>query len=161
MTESLLLDSDIVKIIKLSLNKNREAIIKPLEYQIIALNKEIAELKEKNQKILDKSENLELKIFNFTKEIQSHRRNTRLSLIFSDPTEQLCGLCQKIFKPSLNFSWSCRHHKAKIVKNLWFCCGKIGPDAEGCLVTKHICMEEMEELAKETQKYVFCTVVYI
>lgn len=161
MTESLLLDSDIVRTIKFSINKNQYAIIKPLENQIKVLNKEITDLKIKNQKVTEKSDALELRIFNFTSEIERHRRNTRLSLIFSDPTEQLCGLCQKVFKPSLNFSWSCKHHKAKIINNLWFCCGKTGSDAEGCLVTKHVSIEEIEEIAKDSEKYMYCTVFFI
>lgn len=159
LSNSLLSECDLVSHLKSIFMKSEEKIVKPYKTLIQTLRDEIHELNKTCAEMKEKNEILELRVFNFLQEIEKHRRNTRLSLIFSDPTEKICGNCQKIFKPLENFSWSCKHHKVKIVNNSWYCCGQVGDAAQGCVLGKHISVEEMEEeLQNEKYENLFCVV---
>lgn len=159
LSNSLISECDLVSHLKTVLLKSEEKIVKPYKAHIQSLREEIFSLNQSCSELKEKNETLELRVFNFLQEIEKHKRNTRLSLIFSDPTEKICGQCQKIFKPLENFSWSCKHHKVKIVNNSWFCCGKVGEAAQGCVIGKHVSIEEMEEeLQNSKHENLFCVV---
>jgi F0F1-type ATP synthase delta subunit len=160
LAQSLIKDCDLAKHLKGILLKSEEKIAKPYKKLIKSLRLELEQLKSTNSDLNDKNSVLELRVFNFLQEVEKHRRNTRLSLLFTDPTEKICGNCQKVFKMMENFNWSCKHHKAKLVENIWFCCGKIGAKAEGCLVAKHVSVEEMEETRVDRIASVFCSVIF-
>lgn len=154
----LIQDSDLARHLKGLLIKSEETILKPYKTLVSSLKQELESLKNSNLELSDKNSVLEMRVFNFLQEVEKHRRNTRLSLLFTDPTEKICGNCQKVFKASENFNWSCRHHKAKIVGSNWFCCGKVGAKAEGCIVNRHVSVEEMEETRGVKTDLVFCCV---
>ena len=151
-------DSDLAKHLKGVLLKSEETILKPYKTLVSTLKHELESLSSSNLQLADRNAVLEMRVFNFLQEVEKHRRNTRLSLLFTDPTEKICGNCQKVFKAAENFNWSCRHHKAKIVGSNWFCCGKVGPKADGCIVDRHVSVEEMEETRGEKTATVFCCV---
>ena len=116
--QNLLNELDILKDLKISIKKSYSELFKPLRNQISRQEEEIRNLQSENQKLFKKNEEMEVKILNFTLEIQKHRRNTKISLLFTNPDEKLCGKCQKVFLPVTNFNWSCRFHKEKMVNNM-------------------------------------------
>lgn len=159
LSQSLVSECDLVSHLKGILLKSEEKLLKPYKTLVQTLRTEIDLLNATCSELREKNLTLELRVFNFLQEIEKHKRNTRLSLIFSDPTEKICGMCQKIFKPAENFNWSCKHHRVKIVNNSWFCCGKHGQMAEGCVIGKHISVEELEEHEYvKVQERLFCVV---
>jgi hypothetical protein len=113
----------------------------------------------KNLELYEKINGLESKAASFVLELEKQRRKSRLSIFFADKSEKVCGKCQKVFSPVMNFNWSCRYHKARIVNDLWFCCGKTGDDAKGCIVDKHVTVEELENFENEIKdSKLFCVV---
>ena len=59
--------------------------------------------------------------------------------------EKFCKNCQKIYDESDNFNWSCRIHPSNFNGESYWCCGKSGKDALGCLVSRHMNKEETED----------------
>ena len=159
LSQSLVSECDLVAHLKGVILKSEEKLLKPYKALIQSLRTELDLMTLTCSDLKEKNSTLELRVFNFLQEIEKHKRNTRLSLIFSDPTEKICGACQKIFKPNENFNWSCKHHRVRILNNSWFCCGKHGQMAEGCVVGKHISVEELEEREYvKVQGSLFCVV---
>jgi hypothetical protein len=156
--EALLQESEFITNLKGYLNKTNDNLIRNYKMQLSSIEKEMQGLRTENQIINGTKDALEMKIFNFTQELEKQRRHTRLSLIFADKSEKICARCQRVYKPADNFKWSCQHHRAKIVNGVWFCCGKIGEGAEGCIRTEHISGEELDEVEKNPGKVVFCNV---
>ena len=159
LNKNLLQDLDLAQNLKSYLSHNKKTLIKPYKAEIKDLKLKLSYLSLKNQEYEERINELESKLSNFIQELEKQRRKSKLSIFFGDKNEQTCGKCQKVFSPILNFNWSCRYHKARIINDLWFCCGKTGSDAIGCLLDKHISVEELEIIEEHSKQIkLFCYV---
>jgi len=70
----------------------------------------------------------------------------------SNQTERQCTLCNLYYYENENFNWSCKTHKSRYIESAgyYFCCGKKGESAPGCIKSKHVSGEQEE--AKDSEK---------
>lgn len=47
--------------------------------------------------------------------------------------EKICNNCGIEFNEHDNFNWSCLTHKSEYGGEYWWCCGKKGDKAKGCI----------------------------
>jgi hypothetical protein len=70
--------------------------------------------------------------------------------------EKICENCGVEFNEQDNFNWSCLTHKSEYGEDMWWCCGKKGEKAKGCMKQKHVERDHDEdsildiEFVKET-----------
>lgn len=79
---------------------------------------------------------------------------------FKESEEKICSKCRQPYAEHQNYNWSCRTHAGtySVPSNLWWCCGKLGKDAPGCVPSKHITKDEDEELDPTKQDAQFGTI---
>jgi hypothetical protein len=66
-----------------------------------------------------------------------------------DINKKFCSLCQKEYKESENFNWSCCTHRSEWGGQMWWCCGKTKQTAQGCKFQKHVCKDKEDEDEQE------------
>ena len=69
-----------------------------------------------------------------------------------DSSSKICKNCGKDYNEKENFNWSCRTHRGEYSGEMWWCCGKEGKDAAGCLYAKHESKDEDEDEEDEKEK---------
>ena len=62
-----------------------------------------------------------------------------------DDQEKVCKNCGKDYIETENYNWSCRTHRSEFSGEIWWCCGKNTPDAQGCKYSKHESKEDEDE----------------
>ena len=71
----------------------------------------------------------------------------KVSLRFSSTSEveeeKYCLKCNKTYVEYNNYNWSCRTHLGVFHESTYWCCGKQGKDAPGCIVSRHMTKEEV------------------
>ena len=69
-----------------------------------------------------------------------------------DSSSKICKNCGKDYNEKENFNWSCRTHRCEYSGEMWWCCGKEGKEAPGCLYAKHESKDEDEDEENEKEK---------
>ena len=118
---------------------NQEKIVKGFRNRIQKVQTEYSMCLEERESL--KLENLELskKQFDTEKELKSIRKKIRQNTISGSlDIEKYCVKCQKSFVDSENFNWSCKSHMSLIHNNIFWCCGKEGKEAPGCIISRHL-----------------------
>ena len=93
-----------------------------------------------------KIKNVELE-FNLSNVSEAFRKlRDKVKLRFANASEieeeKYCSKCNKTYIEHNNFNWSCRTHLGAFQENTYWCCGKQGKDAPGCIISKHMSKEE-------------------
>jgi chromosome segregation ATPase len=146
------------------MNSQKDKTIKNLKEAYLALKKELEIYKEENEKLKLSLESADKMYQDLLDEFKKFRKRSKVKN-YSDSIneERLCKNCQKYFKESENFYWSCRTHSSPIVENTYWCCGKTGKEAGGCIVSKHISKEDIikDDEYQNITDIKFCPVFYI
>lgn len=130
-----------------------------LEYELknvsFSRDKQKTEIEELDKKFKDlQDEHIKLRT-----KLKSYKKSVSTDLL----QEKYCKNCQKPFTEAGNFNWSCKRHSSQFCEGVYWCCGQKGKDAQGCITSKHIGVEDKEliEDGKKNQIIVFCSVISI
>ncbi|OMJ68267.1 hypothetical protein SteCoe_34333 [Stentor coeruleus] len=148
--------------ITLGIQDRKDKYIKMLREKNIKLDNELknvsfsrdkqkAELDELDKKYKDlQDEHIKLRT-----KLKSYKKSVSTDLL----QEKYCKNCQKPFTEAANFNWSCKRHSSQYCEKVYWCCGQKGKDAQGCITSKHISVEDKEliEDSKKNQVIVFCS----
>ena len=96
---------------------------------------ESVKLQKQFEDLIDEHEKLRMKL----------KQNRLKRKQYGETEEKICMKCQKMFRDTENFNWSCRTHKSEYGSEMWWCCGKTSRDAVGCIVSKHVSKEDEED----------------
>lgn len=150
--------------IKSDLTKQREKANKIFKEKFVSMQKELTEAIESRDHYKSKQEESEKKYFDISEEFKKFRQKMKLKYSkVEDNEEKFCKNCQKSYFNSENFNWSCRTHSSKLCGDTYWCCGKVGKDSIGCIVSKHISKDEedLSDNEKSGAASKFCSVIYI
>lgn len=91
-----------------------------------------------------KNSDIEKKYSDISEELQKlqHKLKQTSIKIAKNDEENFCIKCQKIFFESENYNWSCKTHQSNFYNDIYWCCGKTGKNAVGCIVSKHMVKDE-------------------
>jgi DNA gyrase/topoisomerase IV subunit A len=147
--------------IKAELTKQKEKITKIFKEKFTSMQKELNDAVEIRETLRDKLEQADKKYLDIAEEFKRFRQKMKAKFSgISDKEEKFCKNCQKSFFESENFNWSCRVHASKMSGETYWCCGKVGKDSVGCIVSKHISKDEEDLIEDENLNGVlkFCSV---
>ena len=147
---------------KLDLASQRDKLIKAFKEKQAAMHRELSNAIEERENLKSKYAEIEKKLFDMSEEFKRQRHKSKLKhSSLEDIEEKFCKNCQKAFHERENFNWSCRVHASKLSGDYYWCCGKTGKDAVGCIVSKHISKEEEEQKEEEAGStgLKFCSVI--
>ncbi|CAG9328093.1 unnamed protein product [Blepharisma stoltei] len=139
----------------------KEKIAKTFKERSERYQKEINSLKEERDKAKADQIEIDKKFNDLNEELKRVRKKMKQYKKESNNAqyeEKFCINCMKPFIEIYNYNWSCRIHKSKPIDDTYWCCGKIGKDAPGCIASKHISKEDedCESEEESNQKIAFC-----
>lgn len=148
--------------IKSDLLSQKEKMGKAYREKFATMQKELSVAVESREIFKAKQEEMEKKYLDISEEFKKFKHKIKLRFTSTyEKEEKFCKKCQKPFIESDNYNWSCKVHASKICGEIWWCCGKAGKDAIGCIVSKHTSKEEddpkEEDIGLPSK---FCSVTY-
>lgn len=123
-----------------------------LKVELTSLKSELDNEKQKNQALLKQVDSLSSEIKSLKK------RFIKASPSLNKFAELICQNCKQMYKETDNFNWSCRFHKCEYTDNVYWCCGNSVKGSVGCVIGKHQCIEELDDM-KIVVKSNFCSVI--
>ncbi|OMJ90184.1 hypothetical protein SteCoe_7473 [Stentor coeruleus] len=148
--------------ITLGIQDRKDRYIKMLREKNIKLDNELKNVTFNRDKQKTELEELDKKYKNLQDEhiklrtkLKSYKKNVTTDLL----QEKYCKNCQKPFTEAGNFNWSCKRHSSQYCEGVYWCCGQKGKDAQGCITSKHISIEDKEliEDGKKNEIIIFCS----
>lgn len=137
---------------------HKERMQKVAVERIKNLQKEVSQLREEKENLLESSEEAKKRLNEATEELKTLKTRQRKSkVIKSYGDEKFCVNCLQVYKDQDNFNWSCRTHKSQFSENRYWCCNAEGKNAPGCMFSKHSTNEELLELDEENKTVKFCS----
>lgn len=157
--ESILKDCKDFLSVKASFFSNRDKTEKLFREKYSNLQVELAKCIQEREGFRLKHLDLESKFLETSEELKKLR--ARMKQKFANNSELLeeryCGKCNKTYMEHSNFNWSCKTHQTAINDNIFWCCGKQGKDAPGCMISKHTNKEEESEKFENFIPVNFCS----
>ncbi|OMJ90756.1 hypothetical protein SteCoe_6834 [Stentor coeruleus] len=143
------------------LSAQKEKILKVFKEKLSSVQKDLQSAVEERESLNLKLTELDKKYQDLLEEFRKFRQKIKIRYTaLSKNEEKFCKNCQKSFYESENFNWSCKIHSSKLSGDIFWCCGKLGKDAPGCIVSKHQAKEENnleEECQNSSINQKFCT----
>lgn len=122
------------------------------------LQKEVGQLREERDKLVESYEETKKRLCEATEELKTIKsRQKKSKVVKSSGDEKFCVVCFQVYTESSNFNWSCRTHKSQFNENRYWCCNSEGKNAPGCIFSKHTANEELLELEEEQRQVKFCS----
>jgi DNA repair exonuclease SbcCD ATPase subunit len=137
----------------------KEKLLKAFKDKCTALKNDANTAIEERESLRDQLFELDKKYKNITEEFNKYRQKMRTKYSYiAKNEEKLCKNCHKYFYETDNFNWSCKVHMNQLHGDTYWCCGKVGKDSEGCVVSKHLSKddsenEDLKDYAIPEQKY--------
>lgn len=129
--------------IKSDLLNQKEKMAKVFKEKFTTMQKELTQAVESRELFKAKQEETEKKYIDISEEFKKFKHKVKIKFTsVHEKEEKFCKNCQKSYFESENYNWSCRVHASKITGDTWWCCGKAGKDAVGCMVSRHMGKEE-------------------
>ncbi|CAG9314039.1 unnamed protein product [Blepharisma stoltei] len=139
--------------LKSELQGQRDKIYKSFKDRVSYLEQELSKTQEESVTIKQEFSTLEKKFADISNEYNRMRQRLKQFKFQSELEEKFCKNCQKPYIESENFNWSCKTHKSKFSGDLYWCCGRAGKDAPGCVSSKHISKDDEEiEIVNEISR---------
>ena len=139
----------------------KDKMVKAFKDKIGSVQKDLTTAVEEKEMYKSKQEEIDKKFVDVSEEFKKFRQKMRLKVSLSyENEEKFCKNCQKSYYEKDNYNWSCRIHASKISGDIYWCCGKVGKDSVGCIVSKHANKED-EEITKTDVNSIsnrYCTV---
>ncbi|CAG9336221.1 unnamed protein product [Blepharisma stoltei] len=152
--DSLLEASQELSIVKDDLKNQRDRIVRTFKENAGNFQRELQTAQQEREKYKLQASEFEKKFGDLNQEYNRLRmrlKSFQHRFASSEADERICKNCQRPYTEKDNFNWSCRTHPSKIIDDIWFCCGKIGKEASGCVTSKHISKEDDEFELNQTK----------
>ncbi|CAG9315822.1 unnamed protein product [Blepharisma stoltei] len=146
---------DSVELIELKseLQGQRDKIYKAFKDRVANLESELTKAQQELVTTKQECSTLEKKFNDISNEYNRLRQRLKQVKFQSEIEEKFCKNCQKPYIESENYNWSCKTHKSKFNGDVYWCCGKTGKDAPGCVSSKHTSKDDDEiEVTNENLK---------
>lgn len=144
--------------LKGDLASQKEKISKVFREKYIALQIDLANSIAEREIFKSKYFDLDKKYFELSEELKKTRiKLKQKSNVLDMDDEKYCRKCMRTYFEKENFNWSCRTHHGKFTGEVYWCCGKTGKDALGCVVEKHSPKEDMAGEKNDELNVRFCS----
>jgi flagellar biosynthesis/type III secretory pathway chaperone len=148
--------------ITLGIQDRKDKFIKILKDKNLRMDFELKQATFSRDKFKSDLEDLSKKYSDLQEEHQKLRtRIKKFKKAFSEDIweEKYCKNCQKPYKDSKNFNWSCKRHASAFNDDRYWCCGQTEKDSEGCITSKHVSSDDVaEEEQTKDDSVIFCSV---
>ena len=127
----------------------RDKLVNTSKEAITKLQKEYNQVIEQREEYKNKLNNLEKFITKLNDNYKTMRQKLKQWKQRGARENEIrqCINCTRAFLETENYNWSCKRHNTKFHEEtqIYWCCGKKGREAEGCVISKHEAREDDED----------------
>ena len=144
--------------IKTELYSQKERILRVFKERFLLLQIELTSCISEREAYKVKYFEIEKRFSDISEELKRTRAKIKHNKKFFEVDEEkYCRRCNQTYFESDNYNWSCRTHHDVFTGTLYWCCGKTGKDAAGCIISMHAPKEEDLEERKNEAIAKYCS----
>lgn len=139
-------------------SKNQSRMIKVFKDRYTSLQNDYSKILQEREGLKTRVSELEKMHSDVSEELFKLRKKAKQRNVkgIDIDEEKFCSKCQKTFCERENYNWSCKTHHGTIHENIYWCCGKTGKEAPGCVVSKHISKEDTSHQSNDPFATKYC-----